>query len=66
MKLIGVLLAANLLALGGLGYWLYRLQRSALQLRASADWLAADAAALPSDVKAQAREAGVKPPFYTI
>ena len=62
-----VLLCANLVALLGIGGWLYVLQRRAATLRASVDWLAADAAALPSDLRTEAREAGVSAsPFYTI
>ena len=67
MSLTQVLLAANLLALAGLGCWLYVLQRRAALVKAGAEWLAADVGALPADLKAQAREAGIgASAFYTI
>ena len=67
MTLTNVLLAANLVALAGIAAWLWWLQRQAATLRASTEWLAADAAALPADLRAQAREAGVTGSrFYTI
>ena len=67
MSLTQVLLAANLLALTGVLGWLFVLSRSSKVLRASADWLASDAGALPPDLRAQAQAAGVTAnPFYTI
>lgn len=67
MSLTHVLLAANLLALTGLACWLFVLQRRATALREGAQWLAADAGALPPDLRAHARAAGVTAsPFYTI
>jgi len=62
-----VLLVLNLLALAGLGGWLYQLKRRAEVLQAGAKSLAADAGALPAEVRAAARAAGVAgSPFYTI
>ena len=61
------LLVANLVALIALGGWLYVLQRRAAVLRASADWLVADAGALPANLHAAAQAMGVTAgPFYTI
>src|SRR5262249_31519542 len=62
-----VLLAVNLLALAGLGAWLYQLKRRADALDIGATSLAADAGAPPAEVRSAARASGVTgSPFYTI
>ena len=62
-----ILLVANLLALIGLGAWLFVLHRSARVLQASAQWLADDLGTLPADLRAAAKAHGVgTSPFYTI
>ena len=67
MTMTAILLALNLLALVGLGAWLYQLKTRADALHAGARSLAAEAGALPADVRAEARAAGVTGvPFYTI
>ena len=67
MYLTQMLLAANLLVLAGLGGWLFVLQKQAKAAKAGAEWLAADAGALPPDLRERARDAGIADrPFYTI
>ena len=67
MSLLHVLLVANLLLLGAVLGWLTVLQRRTATLQASAQALAADAGALPADLRADAAAAGVAAgSFYTI